>query len=104
MHIQYVDYVLSEGTRSYSFDVIDAVGKSREFSVIVPIEAFRRSGLRTQDGPGICYERMVQELERETVDSRAETPLQIKDQDILEYMKKQYPRKHSGKKEAGMNS
>jgi hypothetical protein len=95
MHIQYVDFIPSDGTRRYTFDVIDAVGKSREFSVIVPLEAFRRSGLRAQDGPGICYDRMVQALEEETEETRAVTPMQIKDQDIAEYLRKHYPRKHS---------
>ncbi|MBZ5551574.1 MAG: hypothetical protein LAO21_02560 [Acidobacteriia bacterium] len=104
MHIQYVDYVLSDSTRRYTFDVIDAVGKSREFSVILPLEAFRRSDLKAQDGPGICYDRMVEELGRETEETRAVTPLQIKDQDILEYLKKHYPRKHSGKREVGTSS
>jgi hypothetical protein len=103
MYIQYVDFVLSDDTRRYTFDVIDAAGKNREFSVIVPIAAFGRSGLRAQDGPGLCYARMVQELERETVDSRAETPLLIRDQHIQEYLSKQYPRKHSSKREASTN-
>jgi hypothetical protein len=104
MYIQYVDFIPSESTRSYTFNVIDALGKSREFSVIVPLEAFRPSGLKAQDGPGICYERMVLELERETEESRAVTPLQIKDQDIVEYLNKHYPRKHSSRREVGSNS
>jgi hypothetical protein len=104
MFIQYVDFTLSEGTRSYTFDVIDTAGKPREFTVIVPVVAFRQSGLKAQDGPGICYARVVRELERETGDSRAETLLQIKEQDIQEYMAKQYPRKYSNKRASATNS
>ena len=103
MHIQYVDFVLSDDSRRYTFDVVDAVGKIREFSVIVPLEAFRQSGLKAQDGPGICYARLVQELERESMDLHAGTLLHIETYDILDYLKKQYPRKQSGKRPAGIN-
>src|SRR5437879_10258732 len=69
MYIQYIGFNVAASSRLYNFDVIDAK-EAREFSVKVQSEAFRPSRLRAQDGPSICFERLKQELEAETEESR----------------------------------
>jgi hypothetical protein len=77
----------------YSFHVVDASEETREFTVKVQSEAFRSSSFKFQDGPGICFARLKQELEEETQESRAEADLHIGKQDIDEYLERHYPRK-----------
>ncbi len=93
MYIQYVGCNVAARSRIYSFHVIDAPEETREFTVKVQSEAFRSPSLRFQDGPGICFARLKQELEGETQESRAEAHLHIGEQDIEEYLERHYPRK-----------
>jgi hypothetical protein len=97
MYIQYVGFSLATSSRIYTFHVIGAAGEPRDFTVDVQSAAFRSSRLKTQDGPGICYGRLKQELERETKESPSESHLEIGDRDVQEYLERQYPRKYSKK-------
>ena len=94
MYIQYVGFSVASNCRIYSFDVIDA-GEAREFTVKVQSDAFRPARLKLQDGPGICFARLQEELEGETQESRAEAHLSIGERDIQEYLERHYPRKPS---------
>jgi len=93
MYIQYIGFNVAASARIYNFDVIDKSGEAREFTVIVQSKAFRSAQLKFQDGPGICFERLEQELERETQESRAAASLSIRRRDIQEYLKGRYPPK-----------
>jgi SPX domain protein involved in polyphosphate accumulation len=95
MYIQYVGFNVAASSRIYNFDVLDTREEAREFTVKVQSEAFRPARLKLQDGPGICFERLEQELERETQKSRAEAHLSIRERDIQEYLEGRYPRKPS---------
>ena len=92
MYIQYVGFNVAASSRTYNFDVLDPK-EAREFTVQVQSEAFRPARLRVQDGPSICFERLKQELEGETPESRAEAHLCIGETDIREYLEKHSPRK-----------
>ena len=94
MYIQYVGFSLAAFSRIYTFNVIGAQNETREFTVNVPSEMLRSAPLHIQDGPGICFERLKQELDRETIEARAETHLRIGERDVREYLEKQYPRKY----------
>lgn len=97
MYIQYVGFNVASSSRTYNFDVLGNK-EAREFTVQVRSEAFRPAGLKLQDGPGICFARLQQELEGETQASRAEPHLGIREQDITEYVGRHYPRKPSKKR------
>ncbi len=97
MYIQYVGFNVAASSRIYNFDVIDTA-ETREFTVKVQSEAFRPARLKAQDGPGICFERLEQELEGETQESRAEAHLSIGKRDIQEYLEGHYPRQPLRKK------
>lgn len=90
--IQFEGFIVSSTSRTYNFRVIDAPGQSRQCSVQVPSESFRSTPLKFQDGPGISFDRLEQELGRE---APAEAHLRIGDQDIQEYLERHYPRKRS---------
>ena len=103
MYIQYVGFNVAASSRIYNFDVFDPK-EAREFTVQVQTEAFRPAGLKVQDGPGICFERLEQELEGETQESRAEAHLSIGQRDIQEYLEGHYPRRPLVKKTASYGS
>jgi hypothetical protein len=85
MHIQYVGFNVATSSRIYDFDVIDTA-EVRKFSVKVQSDAFRPARLKLQDGPGICFALLKQELEGETPEARVGAHLSIGEQDIQEYL------------------
>ncbi|HUX10370.1 MAG TPA: hypothetical protein VMW51_06975 [Terriglobia bacterium] len=92
MHIQYRGFSLEEKCRSYAYHVIDTPQGTREFTVDVQNDAFRSPPLRIQDGPGMCYARLKQNLDRETSESPAALHLSIGQSDIQEYVERTYPK------------
>ena len=99
MYIQYVGFNVASSSRIYNFDVIDTA-EVRKFTVKLQSDAFRPARLRLQDGPGICFARLKQELQGETPEARAAAHLSIniREQDIQEYLKRHYPRQPLAKK------
>lgn len=91
--VQFEGFTVSTISRTYNFRVIDAPGESRQFSVQVPLESFRATPLKFQDGPLITLERLKQELDRETQESHAEAHLNVGEPDILGYLERHYPPK-----------
>jgi len=98
-YIQYSGFNVGAGSRFYNFNVIGAA-EAREFTVKVQSEAFRSSSLRFQDGPDISFKRLEQELKGETKESRAKTLLEVGNQEIQEYVERNYPRKPSKREPA----
>ena len=96
MYIQYVGFNVASSSRIYNFDVIDTA-EVRKFTVKLQSDAFRPARLRLQDGPGICFARLKQELQGETPEARAaaHSSINIREQDIQEYLERHYPRKPS---------
>ena len=92
MYIQYVGFSEAASARTYSFDVITS-GATREFTVRVQAGMFRPACLKIQDGPSICFERLRQELQGETLELPAGNHLNVGDGDIQKYLEKQTPRK-----------
>jgi hypothetical protein len=93
IHIQMEGFTVSGSARIYSFQVIDEGGESRQFRVQVPLESFRATPLKFQDGPLITRERLQQELDQETAELHAKTQLAVCESDIQAYMEKHYPPK-----------
>lgn len=92
MYIQYRGFSLEATSRIYAYHVIDPPQGTREFTVDVQNNAFRSPPLKIQDGPGMCYARLKQELDCETNESPAEPHLCINQSDIQEYVEKTYPK------------
>ena len=92
MYIQYRGFSIEAASRVYAYCVIDPPQTNREFTVDVQSNALRLPPLKIQDGPGMCYARLKQELDHETCDSPAEAHLHITEGDIREYVQKTYPK------------
>ena len=88
MYIQYVGFEVAASSRVYAFHVINAPDEARDFSVTVQSQAFRPDGLKLQDGPGICFARLDQELRGHT--SPVECHLMIGERDIKEYLEQHH--------------
>ncbi|MGO8789156.1 MAG: hypothetical protein ACLQVL_17475 [Terriglobia bacterium] len=78
-------------SRIYSFQVLDPARESREFTVSIHSDTNLWAKLKLQDGPGICFERLEQELGRESTDCCAELNLRISEEDIRAYFAHHYP-------------
>jgi hypothetical protein len=93
MHIQYVGFHTAGIFRIYTFHVIDVPHEVREFTVKIQSEEFRPNRLKLQDGPGISYGRLAQELRRQLPESHMEACLIIGERDIADYLEQQHPKK-----------
>lgn len=96
--IQYEGFVVLGASRVYSFLVVDALRGSRQFTVHVPQASFSRlTALKFQDGPQLSFQRLKQELDSETEQSRLETHLSINigERDVQDYIDRHAPRKRS---------
>ena len=98
--IRFEGFVVARTSRTYNFEVIDALGESRQFIVKVPSESFRPAFLTFQDGPAISFERLKFEIDGETQESHAKAQLNIGEPDIQEYLERHHPRKIRKKKPA----
>ena len=92
MYIQYVGFDTSAKSRIYSFHVIDVPHQAREFTVKLQSEAFRPDRLSLQDGPGICYARLAQELRAGTFETPSDACLNVAERDIDAYIEQHHPK------------
>ena len=97
MYIQYLGFDVAASSRVYAFHVIDIPREARDFTVRVQSEAFRPNCLKLQDGPGICFARLAEDLRGETCESLVEADLSINDRDIKDFLARHYPPKPQGK-------
>jgi len=91
MYIQFTGFQAVMNSRIYSFQVLDPTREPREFTVSIHSDTNLWAKLKLQDGPGICFERLEQELGRETADCCAELNLRISEEDIRAYLAHHYP-------------
>ena len=88
--------VVSATYRTYQYEVLHSSGEAeepRQFHVQVSLDLFKNSPLKYQDGPLITRERLEAQLDGETQDSLARSPLKVTEPDILSYMERHYPPK-----------
>lgn len=95
MYIRYVGFKVGAHSRIYNFEVVEAAQEARQFAIKIQSEAFRPSALKFQDGPGICFKRLELELGAETLESRAKARLEVGDEEIREFVERNYSRKPS---------
>jgi hypothetical protein len=96
VYIQYVGFEVAASSRVYAFHVINAPDAARDFSVTVQSQAFRPDGLKIQDGPCICFERLDRELRGPA--SLVECHLMIGERDIKEYLEQHHAQSPHGRK------
>jgi hypothetical protein len=93
MTIQYRGFAQAEASRIYNFVVTEGVEDARAFTVKILLTIFRTTGLRYQDGPEICCDRVKKELAGETGETRAASHLTISAGDTQDYLERRHPRK-----------
>ena len=93
MNIQYRGFEQAATSRLYSFLVTHGVEDTREFTVKILLTIFRSTGLKFQDGPEICCDRLKRELAGESEEARAASHLTINSGDTQEYLDRRHPRK-----------
>ena len=93
MNIQYRGFEQAETSRVYNFVVTEGVEDARAFTVKILLTIFRNTGLKFQDGPEICCDRVKRELAGETEESRAASHLTINAGDTQDYLDRRHPRK-----------
>jgi len=93
VNIQYQGFEQAATSRVYNFVVTEGVEVTREFYVKIHLTVFRSTGLRYQDGPEICCDRLKRELAGESEEARAASHLTINAGDTLEYLDRRHPRK-----------
>ncbi|MEW5975083.1 MAG: hypothetical protein AB1898_04665 [Acidobacteriota bacterium] len=97
MYVQYIGFEVGSNSRTYTFHVVRPLQKPAEFTVRVNSEVFLSSALKFQDGPGICFERLKQELQEATEGARVDSHLRIETKDVHHYLERHYPKRRFGK-------
>ncbi len=62
VNVQYIGFKANEQDRDYNFIVHRALNETSEFTITIGNEAFSSGGVRFQDAPGICSQRLHREL------------------------------------------
>jgi hypothetical protein len=60
--VEYVGFSANVTTREYTLRVRTAADDSRQFTLVIPIEAFLSHRVRYQDAPEICFLKLQREL------------------------------------------
>lgn len=93
VNIQYRGFEQAETSRVYSFVVTEGVQEIRAFTVKILLTVFRSTGLKFQDGPEICCDRLKRELAGEAEGAKAAAHLTINAGDTQDYLDRHHPRK-----------
>lgn len=96
--IRFEGFHVGATDRFYNFSVSGASEKPRQFIVGISSRSFVKAELKFQDGPAICFHRLREEIDRESVDCPANAQITISEQDIEEYLVTQHPKKVLKKK------
>lgn len=60
--LEYIGFNALDTKREYTVRLQDASSEPRDFVLVISSEVFRTHRARYQDGPDICYQKMVREL------------------------------------------
>lgn len=93
MNIQYRGFAHAERSRVYSFVMTQGGEDAREFTVKIQLTMFGSTGLKFQDGPEICSDRLKRELAGESEGMRPASHLTINVGDTQEFLDRRHPRK-----------
>ena len=71
--------------REYSFRVPGQDSTDRSFTVLIANAAFRQGLLKYQEGPDICYRKLLSALAAEQDDSPVHLRQQVTESEVAEY-------------------
>ncbi len=81
----YAGFTNVPGGREYSFSVPGHNTPARSFTVVIRDAAFRPGLLKYQEGPGICYGKMLAALATEQSDSPLSARQYLTESEVVEY-------------------
>lgn len=83
--LQYTGFTVLPAGREYSFSVVLKDTPDRSLTVVIEDTAFRRGLLRYQEGPGICYGKLLAALQAENSDSPMSARQQVTEGEASAY-------------------
>jgi hypothetical protein len=90
-HVEYVGFTSDEVDRRYVLRVKQLSGEAREFTLVIPNQAFLAHLVRYQDAPEICFLKLQRELAAHA-DGMPESRLYVTDADLEDYRTSHAPR------------
>ena len=102
--IKYTGFTVVATDRFYNFSVSGASEGPRQFIVGIPSTSFVRAQLKYQDGPAISFQRLKEEIDRESSVCPAKPQLTISGHDIEDYLVTQHPKKAANRKRMSSNA
>ena len=85
MGIQYAGFAVVAGGREYSFLVPGPDNMGRAFTMLIQDSAFRRGMLKYQEGPDLCYRKLLSALAAEEGKSPLRSRQQVTESEVVEY-------------------
>jgi hypothetical protein len=79
--------------RTYSFRVVDAERKEREFILSIPNQSLMANHFKCQDVPDLCFSKLKQELSCETEEQAVPLQMTISEAELQKYIQERYPAK-----------
>jgi hypothetical protein len=90
LRVEYVGFVDTAAGREYSMTVQEGAGERRSFVLVIANEAFASRNARYQDGPDICYQKLVVTLASSPAASAER--IALSDEDLWAYRHAHAPR------------
>jgi len=91
MQIQYIGFQPGPSGRDYTYRVIAPKSENREFVFTISNQAFVERHVSFQDGADICYRKLQQALDLETIEQPLPRRFIISDQELDAYREKHRP-------------
>jgi len=85
MVLQYLGFAVVAGGREYSFRVRVPEGIDRDFTIAVANAGFLSGGLKYQEGPDVCYRKLLHALAGELTGSPALPRQQLSETELFDY-------------------
>jgi len=83
--LQYLGFSVVTAGREYSFRVRVPEGIDRDFTIAVANSGFLTGGLKYQEGPDVCYRKLLHALVGELTGSPALPRQQLSDSELISY-------------------
>ncbi len=85
MLVQYSGFAVVAGGREYSFHVSGPNHADRSFTLVIEKESFRQGSLKYQEGPDLCYRKLLSGLAAEQKDSPLRPRQHVSELEVAEY-------------------
>jgi len=85
LKLRYVGMLARIGHREYGFHVEDKDRRVRQVILTIDNTVFRTRQLMFQEAPDLCYQKLLSDLDNETVDAPIRRRAQVTEADVAAY-------------------